>query len=170
MAQRKRQTNGLEPAREKSASTSRRDDAGGPLVGALLRLAYTELSQEIQQCMTNAGYGDLQERHRAVTQPLFDRPDGARATELAELARVTKQSMAATVEQLVELGYVECIADPDDKRAQRVRFTKRGWDAAHFVRSLVRRVEHEWGRRIGQERFAALRSALADLVSSAAKT
>src|SRR3954452_8785126 len=145
---------------------SGRKNDHGPLVGALLRLAHAEVAAKVRRGLSDGGYDDLQPPHLAVSQLLFDRPEGARPTELAQAARITKQSMAATIDQLVNLGYVERVVDPRDKRAQLVRFTKRGWDAAHTAREMVHRIEREWARRIGAERFAMMRGALAEPVAS----
>lgn len=137
----------------------------GPRVPALLRLAYAEGSARIHRGLAKSGYGDVQPRHFAAFQQLFDRPEGARPTELAAFARVTKQSMAATIDQLVLLGYVERGTDPTDKRAQVVRFTQRGWKATFRARELVREIERDWARIVGSGRFDVLRRALEDLVA-----
>jgi DNA-binding MarR family transcriptional regulator len=138
----------------------------GPLVGALLRLAYAELSARVLREAQAAGFRDVNPRHWAAFQLLHDRPEGARPTEIAAAARVTKQSMAATLDQLVELGYVERVADPTDKRAQVLRATKRGVDAMRTARAIVRGVERDWARRLGAARFEAMRGALEELVAS----
>ena len=97
---------------------------------------------------------------------LWDQPEGARATELAAAARITKQSMGAIVDQLEQRGYGERVDDPRDSRAKLVRLTKRGRDAGRLMRATVRRVEADWGRRVGTARLEALRETLRDLVAS----
>jgi DNA-binding MarR family transcriptional regulator len=159
----------LDEDKGESARHAETDDPGGPLVGALLRLAYTELSSTVQRRLEEAGYGDVQPRHRTAFQLLFARPEGARLTEVAAAARITKQSMAATLDQLVELGYVERIPDPSDKRAQLVRCTKRGRAAMRVARGVVREIERDWARRVGAERFGSMRAALEALVKSFAE-
>ena len=49
-----------------------------------------------------------------------------RLTDIAESARITKQSVGEIVTDLEKLGYVERIADPEDKCAKLVRLTPRG--------------------------------------------
>ena len=91
---------------------------------------------------------------------------GLRATELAAYSRITKQSMGYLVDQLQAGGYVERVADPIDGRAKAVRLTLRGWEAIQVIHDAVRRVEDDWGRRIGAERVEQLRGILRDLVAS----
>jgi DNA-binding MarR family transcriptional regulator len=87
----------------------------------------------------NAGFEDVRAARLTVLQPLFTRPEGARITDLAAWAHVTKPAMVYLVNHLEAHGYVERTADPVDGRAQRVRITERGAAAIHCVRTLVRR-------------------------------
>ena len=52
--------------------------------------------------------------------------EGTRLTELASRLGVTKQAAGQLVDELVEMGLLERVADPDDARAKLVRFSKRG--------------------------------------------
>ena len=54
------------------------------------------------------------------------RPHGVRLTDIAERSRITKQSVGEIVTNLEELGYVERVPDPEDKRAKLVRLTRQG--------------------------------------------
>lgn len=137
----------------------------GPLLGALLRLSHQALLAELNAGLAAAGYGDMPPNH-AAARTLWDHPDGVRATELAAAARITKQSMAALIDQLEVSGYVERIDHPADKRAKLVRLTKRGREAGRVARNLVRRVESDWANRIGKARLAVLKQTLADLMTS----
>jgi DNA-binding MarR family transcriptional regulator len=138
----------------------------GHLIGALLRLSHQALTAEVFGAMSATEYSDLQAMHMTALRPLWDAPDGLRATDLAAAARVTKQSMGAVLDQLEAAGYVERADDPTDRRAKIVRLTKRGRDAGKLLRGAVRRVEADWSRRIGAERLATVRSALEDLLAS----
>jgi DNA-binding MarR family transcriptional regulator len=147
------------------SSRVQKKDEGGPLLGGLLRLAHQSVLAEVMRGLEAAGCGDLHPPHFAITQLLWDRPDGERLTELARGARITKQSAQALVDQLEASGYVERVDDPQDKRARLVRFTKKGWTFARSARALVRRVEQDWSRRLGPARLEALRETLRELVA-----
>src|SRR4051812_21961513 len=111
------------------------DSDRGPLLGALLRLCHQFMIAEVMRGLADAGYAELQPPHATTLRPLWDRPEGARATELAASSRVTKQSMGAIVDQMEAWGYAERIDDPDDKRAKLVRLTKRGREAGRVIRA-----------------------------------
>lgn len=138
----------------------------GHLIGALLRLAHQSLISEVLSSLRGTDFADLQAVHMTALRPLWDAPQGVRATGLATAARITKQSMGAIIDQLVLRGYVERVEDPSDGRAKLVRLTTRGREAAKVLRAAVRRVEADWARRVGADRVADLRQTLADLVAS----
>jgi DNA-binding MarR family transcriptional regulator len=138
----------------------------GPLLGALLRRCHQALLVEVGRELSAAGYRDLQLAQNAVLRALWDHPEGVRSSDLAAAARITKQSMGATIDQLEAQGYVERVNDPDDARAKRVRLTKRGREAGRIMRAAVRRVEADWARRVGASRLAALRETLTALLAS----
>jgi DNA-binding MarR family transcriptional regulator len=122
------------------------------------------MSQELVRWLAASSYDDLQPAHCAAIQALWIKPEGARLTALAEAARITKQSMGALVDHLCEAGYAERVGDPEDRRASRVRLTARGRAFAEDVREFARRVEGEWGKRVGTRRIEGLRQTLALLV------
>lgn len=137
-----------------------------PLMGALLRIPYTVMGEATERGLAAAGYGDIRRSHLLVLQPLFSRPDGARMTDLAAWAHITKPSMVYLVNHLEAHGYVTRSADAEDGRAQRVRLTPRGLQATRTVRELVRQTEADWASRIGADRLATLRQLLRDLALS----
>jgi DNA-binding MarR family transcriptional regulator len=147
------------------SSVSPKNDRG-PLLGSLLRIANQALSERVVRWLADSGHGDVQLAHLAVTQPLWDAPEGLRLTALARSARITKQSMGALVEHLEEAGYVERVPDPDDARAVRISLTARGQKFGRAIRAFVRGVEAEWAERIGPRRFDELKAALELLRSS----
>lgn len=136
------------------------------MLGALLRMAYGAAVQEYTRWLAGSPYSGIQPAHASAIQPLWQRPEGARLTELARIARITKQSMAALVDALEEGGYVERIDDPDDGRASRVRLTARGRRFARDARAFARDFERGVARRIGKQRVDDLRDALELLVAS----
>src|SRR5689334_10987350 len=112
-----------------------------PRLGALLRIASQAMTERLAGWLASSEYADLQPFHSAAIQPLWEVPEGARITTLAQRSRVTKQSMSVLVGYLVERGYVERVPDPDDARAVRVRLTAKGKVFGAAVRACSRRVE-----------------------------
>ena len=137
-------------------SNTRKSTDQSPRLGALLRLASQTMTQALAEWLASSEYADLQPSHSAAIQPLWENPQGARITTLAQRSRVTKQSMSVLVDHLVERGCVERVRDPDDARAVRVRLSARGRAFAAAVRDTSRRVEADWSARIGAQRVKAL--------------
>jgi DNA-binding MarR family transcriptional regulator len=141
-------------------SSSAKKSEGGPLLGALLRLASQVTTEQFNRWIASSGFDDLQPAHSAAIQPLWEMPEGARITTLARASRITKQSMSALVSDLEEFGYVERVEDPDDARAVRVRLTPRGRAYGRAVRAFARSVEADWASRVGVQRIEELRATL----------
>jgi DNA-binding MarR family transcriptional regulator len=124
----------------------------------LLSTAMDDFSAELFERVETAGYGDLRPGHGCVFGNID--PDGSRLTDLAERARMTKQSVGEVASDLEARGYVERVPDPNDGRAKIIRLTERGRDAQAIGRALIDDLERDWGERFGADRVAALRDAL----------
>jgi DNA-binding MarR family transcriptional regulator len=114
----------------------------------------TELYERVEEC----GFGDIRPGHGCVFSNID--PDGSRLTEIAERARMTKQSVGEVASDLERRGYVERVPDPIDGRAKIIRLTERGREAQAVGRRLLAGLESDWSERFGEERVAALREAL----------
>jgi DNA-binding MarR family transcriptional regulator len=67
------------------------------------------------------------------------------------------------IDNLVELGYVQRVPDPQDRRAKLLCLTKRGEEAQKVGLGLFKKIEQRWARRYGPERFAQLRELLEEI-------
>ena len=145
---------------------SRTDSApdNTPSLGTLLRVAHAAMVEEYTRWLADSPYKEIQPAHAAAIQPLWQRPEGVRLTELAQTARITKQSMGALVDSLEHAGYVERVDDPDDARAWRVRLTAKGRQYGRDVRKFSREKEKTIASRLGKQRLEDLRKTLALLV------
>ncbi|ONI72489.1 hypothetical protein BWI15_16920 [Kribbella sp. ALI-6-A] len=90
-------------------------------------------------------------------------PEGARITDLAAHAGMTKQGLGQHVDYLQERGYAESARLEGDRRVRLVRRTEKGDEATAFARAAIARVEQEWAERLGAERYADFRQALVEL-------
>ena len=77
--------------------------------------------------------------------------EGARLTELAQSAGMTKQAMGDLVDQCVAWGIVAREDDPRDARARRIVFTPTGLDWLAAFRDAVAQAEAEFRAAVGDE-------------------
>jgi DNA-binding MarR family transcriptional regulator len=82
--------------------------------------------------------------------------DGIRLTELAERIGVTKQAIGPLVDDLERQRFVERVEDPADRRAKRIRWTRKG------QRALL----HGISQQVGKARLADLATTCERIVSS----
>ena len=77
--------------------------------------------------------------------------DGARLTELAQAAGLTKQSMGDLVDLCEAWGLVTRSADPLDARARRIAFTPAGLDWLAAFQAAVTQAEAEFRAAVGAD-------------------
>jgi DNA-binding MarR family transcriptional regulator len=130
-------------------------------LGILLFVANRALEQRAFDAVVAAGITDITLAQARVAARIG--PDGSRVSDLAEQARVTKQSAAFLVEQLETSGYVERVPDPTDGRARLVRLTTRARRVAEAADAEVQRVLREWADHVGETRLRQMHETLRDL-------
>jgi len=134
-----------------------------PLIGLLLRLVHQHYAQHIEAALREAGFGDIRPAHANVFP--FVPAAGTTVSELAELARVRKQTMAEAVEQLERMGYVERRPNPRDRRSRLVFLTARGESVKPVTHAAAARVEEQWAELTSPEELEALRASLLHLLT-----
>ena len=130
-------------------------------LGVLLFVANRSLEQRAYDAVVAAGITDITVAQARVASRVG--PNGTRVSDLAEQARVTKQTAAYLVEQLEAAGYVERVPDPTDRRARLVRITPHAYPAIEAAGAEVARVLDEWADHVGEDRLAAMFETLRDL-------
>ncbi len=115
----------------------------------------------VYAAVRTAGYDDLSPAMARIAAQIAE--EGSRVTELAERARITKQSASVLVEQLERAGYVTRVPDPADARAKVVALAERGLAVQRVARREERAIEREWTRHLGADRMRALHDALTAL-------
>jgi DNA-binding MarR family transcriptional regulator len=133
------------------------------MIGALLRIPREAAVRKTLEGLAAAGFDDVRPAHFTVFQHLP--PSGAHLTELADAALLTKQSMGYLVDELEARGYVERASDPADRRAKLVRLTARGRAVEESVRGVIRKIEDEWARGLGEENYHMLVRLLRALIA-----
>ena len=96
-------------------------------------------------------------------------PEGTRASEIAQRAGITKQSVAYLVEGLEADGFSETVPDPVDGRARLVRLTRRGQAAFAALVRLSEAVDADLMSSLPAGRLELLRTDLAAIVRQLGK-
>ena len=134
-----------------------------PLIGLLLRLVYQQYAHDIDAALRAAGFDDI--RPSAANVFPFVPPEGITVSDLAELARVRKQTMAQAVDQLERTGYVERRPTPGDRRSRLVCLTERGMSVPPVTHAAAERVEQRWAQLTSNKELETLRAGLLRLLT-----
>ena len=136
-------------------------DRQEPNLGILLFVAYRALEERAHDALVGADITDITLAQARIAARIG--PQGTRVADLAEQARVTKQSAGFLVEQLEAAGYVERAPDPVDRRARLVRLTAHADRVVHVANAEVERVLAEWADHVGADRLRQVYETLSDL-------
>lgn len=113
-------------------------------------LSLMSRNEDVPLALSNlAARGKLTAAHVQITRHLPER--GARLTDLAAHAGITKQAMGKLVDQCEAWGLVCRSNDPLDARARTVRFTPIGLAWLSAFQMAVTQAEDEMRQAIGAE-------------------
>lgn len=135
-----------------------RDDLGFLLAKAMHR--WNEL---LAARFAAKGYGDVRPSYGSALLPLFEE-DGLRMGELAQRARLSKQTMTEMVRRLERDGLVERHSDPGDGRAALVFLTARSRTFEPVAAGVLGELDYLVRHRLGPERLEELKATLGELI------
>jgi DNA-binding MarR family transcriptional regulator len=130
-------------------------------LGALLRRPYERMAVSLYAELGQQGFDEVRPAFSAVLRNLP--PAGARVSDLALQADMTKQSIGYLVDQMVAVDLVEVTPDATDRRANVVKLTPRGTEVVMAIIELSRKFEAECAVQIGEHKMARLRVLLTEL-------
>jgi DNA-binding MarR family transcriptional regulator len=135
---------------------------GGPLnIGLLCFIVSRAMEDRVLSEVAAAGFGDVTVAQARVFARIG--PKGNRLTDLAEQARITKQTAGFIVDQLEHAGYVRRVPDPTDGRARLIVIAERGLAVVEVARRTEAAVEAEWTRYLGRRATTQLHRTLSRL-------
>ena len=136
-------------------------DERSPLI-LLVNRADRALQADMVRFAHELGYPQVKPAHNAVFGALGG--NGARATDLAARAGITRQSMGEIVRDLVGLGFVTMEPDPLDRRAKLVKYTPAGVELTNGGFQHILGLEERFAEEFGAERYEQARDVLAWVV------
>jgi len=92
----------------------------------LLFFAYRDFISDPDAILDTSGFGRA--HHRVVH--FVNREPGLTVAALLDTLKITKQSLARVLKQLIDSGYIAQVAGPEDRRQRRLFPTARGRDLA----------------------------------------
>ena len=128
-------------------------------IGVALIRAYEWFDDALIARMDASGYPGLT-RSTSMIFSYLD-PEGSRPVDLARRIGISRQAVHKTLAEMVESGLVTLAPDPTDQRAKLVMLTELGREHVVVARQILADLEQELDARIGSERLAGLREALA---------
>jgi DNA-binding MarR family transcriptional regulator len=150
----------MQPTEAQPASTpgvSRGD------TGFLLAKATQRWNELLAERFAMAGFAEVRPSFGSILVPLFEE-DGLRMGELARRSRLCKQTVTTQVRAVERAGLVRREADPADARATCVWLTDRARELEPVAEATLQGLDRLLSERLGGERRAELRRALAELI------
>ena len=130
-------------------------------LSVLFRDARSAIEAAVRADLAQNGFGDVAPAHSALMREIGE--DGARPSELAAHAGVTRQAITKLVDELERLDLVRRDPDPDDGRGVIVRYTDRGRAVLAIARERMLALERGYAAQVGANRWAEVRSTLETL-------
>jgi DNA-binding MarR family transcriptional regulator len=103
----------------------------------LLFFAYRDFTSDPDAILEKSGFGRA--HHRVVH--FVDREPGMTVADLLDTLKITKQSLARVLKQLIDSGYIRQVTGPEDRRQRMLYTTKEG-------QALARALAEPQSRRI----------------------
>ncbi len=126
----------------------------------LLFFAYRDFTSDPDAMLAEIGFGRA---HHRVLHFVNRRP-GLTVADLLDTLKITKQSLARVLKQLIESGYIHQVAGPEDRRQRRLYPTNKGRALAlDLARPQSRRIAKALSN-IDPEGRRAITSFLRDMV------
>jgi DNA-binding MarR family transcriptional regulator len=129
--------------------------------GAYLRILWDELRYNMEHQLNEKGFTDISPSHGWIFHNTKE--EGTRITDLAAIAKITKQSMSALVAQLEKTGYVKKKIDPTDKRAWLLVLTPKGKKVKEAGHEINYSYEKKWEQKLGRKEYNQFRELLIKL-------
>src|SRR5581483_5660335 len=130
-------------------------------VALLMRNAYQRVDGAVLGALAAAGYDEIQPGHGIVLRNLGE--DGARPSEIAARAEVTRQAVTKVLDDLERLNVVRREPDPDDGRGVIVHYTPYGLSGLRVARARMDELEGEFAAHVGSKRWEITRAVLEKL-------
>jgi DNA-binding MarR family transcriptional regulator len=134
----------------------------GPYVGAMLRVVWQRVRDQLYAGVVAAGFDDLNAAHVALWR--YPGLEGVRPSQLADRVGITKQSVNDLLGHLEGHGYLLRVHDSADGRARVIRLTAKGRRLEQTIYAAAGTAQLRIAQILGPGRFAQLHHSLELLI------
>jgi DNA-binding MarR family transcriptional regulator len=139
-------------------------DASRENLGYLLAKASQRWNELLYERFRREGFKEVRPSYGSIVLPLFEE-DGLRMGELAERARLSKQTMTTMIRLIERDGLVRRQRDPKDRRAFRVYLTARARSFRPVAESVLREMDELVEERLSQAELSRIKTSLKEVMS-----
>ncbi|VXA96840.1 MarR family winged helix-turn-helix transcriptional regulator [Aeromicrobium sp. 9AM] len=132
--------------------------ASRPPLIALVDRANRVMQADMVREAHRHGFTQVKQAHNAVFSTLGG--GGARASDMAARAGITRQSMGEIVRELTSLGILTTAPDPEDRRAKLITYTPAGLELTTAGYQHILDLEAEFTGKFGADQYELVRDAL----------
>jgi DNA-binding MarR family transcriptional regulator len=129
-----------------------------PYVGALLRVVWQSVREQLYEGVVAAGFDDLNAAHVGLWR--YPGLEGLRPSQLANRVGITKQSVNDLLGHLEQHGYLLREPDSADGRVRVIRLTPKGRRLEQTIYASAGAAQQRIADILGPRRFAQLHSSL----------
>ena len=127
-------------------------------VGAMLRVLWQWVRDQMYAGVVAAGYDDLNAAHVGLWR--YPGLDGVRPSQLADEVGITKQSVNDLLGHLERRGYLGRVPDSADGRVRAIRLTSKGRRLERTIYAEAGAAQLRIAQILGPRRFTQLHSSL----------
>ena len=146
---------------EEKADAGRRSRRSVSLSRLLLEIG-RDYERRVMELLHKRGHPLIRPSHATVFANLSE--GAVRVTELAERAHVTQQAMGKMLKEMERIGYIVRDVDGSDRRAKKIRPTRRGLDLMQDSVVAAEEVRRFYADRVGEDALRDLEASLARCV------
>lgn len=121
--------------------------------------AFVWIDEGLQNYLKSVGWPDVTRPQSMVMTNVV--AGVRRPSDIARNLGVSRQAIHVTIRQMIDLGLLELVDDPDDGRSKLVDIGSTGAEMRENAQAAMRLLTAELRRRIGDKAVAQLQAALA---------
>ncbi len=130
-----------------SAGADESDKSGNAKLIELLFFAYRDFTGDADALLLKYGFGRA--HHRVLH--FINRKPGLNVAELLDILKITKQSLARVLKELIDMGYVFQVHGTKDRRQRELNLSQKGRELTQSLTRLqIGRISRALGE-VGQE-------------------